>query len=118
MTKDSEQVQQLLNHAQLYQQQIQSILAQKESLNVQLIEITKATEELEKVKAGEEVYKVAGPILVKSKKAEVMKDLEEKEDAIRTRLKTIEAGEKRIKGKIEELREKITGQGKKKPVAE
>lgn len=118
MTKDSEQVQQLLNQAQLYQQQIQNILAQKESLNVQLIEVTKAAEELEKVKAGEEVYKIAGPILIKSKKAEVMKDLKEKEDIIRTRLKTIETGEKRIKGKIEELREKITGQGKKKAVAE
>jgi len=117
MMEDSKQVQQLLNQAQLYQQQIQNVLAQKETLNIQLIEISKALEGLEKTKETE-VYKIAGPILVKSKKAEVKKDLKEKEDAIRARLKTLESGEKRIKEKIEELRDKISKPTKKQAMAE
>lgn len=119
MADDSKQIQQLLNQAQLYQQQMQGIMAQKENMNVQLIEISKALEELEKTKTDEEVYKIAGPILIKSKKAEVKKELKEKEDIIRARLKTMESGEKRIKDKIEDLRDKITAPGgKKKAVAE
>ncbi|UCD07017.1 MAG: prefoldin subunit beta [Candidatus Aenigmatarchaeota archaeon] len=117
MAEESKQVQQLLNQAQLYQQQIQNILAQKETLNIQLIEIGKALEELEKTKEGE-VYKIAGPILIKSKKADAKKDLKEKEDAIRTRLKTMESGEKRIREKIEDLREKLSGPKKKQAIAE
>ncbi len=118
MTDDSKQVQQLLNQAQLYQQQIQSILAQKETMNVQLIEISKALEELDKTKNDEDVYMIAGPILIKSKKTEVKKDLKEKEDIIRARLKTMESGEKRIKDKIEELKDKLSAPEKKKAVAE
>lgn len=118
MAGDSKQVQELLNQAQLYQQQMQGIVAQKEAMNVQLIEISKALEELDKVKESEEVYKIAGPILVKSKKTEVRKDLKEKEDMIRMRLKTMESGEKRIRTKIEELRDKISAPEKKKAVAE
>lgn len=117
MNEESEQIQQLLNQAQLYQQQIQNIFAQKEALNVQLIEIGKALEELDKTKE-EEVYKIAGPILIKSKKSEAKKDLKEKQDAIRMRLKTMESGEKRIKEKIEDLRNKLSGPKKKQPIAE
>jgi prefoldin beta subunit len=104
---ENERIQQLLNQAQLYQQQVQNILAQKETLNIQLIEIGKALEELGKTREAD-VYKIAGPILIKSKKADVKKDLKEKEDTIRNRLKTLESGEKRIREKIEELRGKIS----------
>jgi prefoldin beta subunit len=117
MSEESKQVQQLLNQAQLYQQQMQNIFAQKEALNVQLIEIGKALEELEKTKEGE-VYKIAGPILIKSKKADAKKDLKEKESAIRMRLKIMEGGEKRIREKIEDLRDKLSGPKKKQPIAE
>ena len=118
MAEDSKQVQQLLNQAQLYQQQIQNIMAQKETLNIQLIEIGKALEELEKTTEGE-VYKIAGPILIKSKRVEVRKELKEREDAIRTRLKTMESGEKRIRERIEALRDKLSAPAtKKKAVAE
>lgn len=116
MTEDSKDIQQLLNQAQLYQQQMQSIMTQKETLNIQLIEIGKALEELEKTKT-EEVYRIAGPILIKSEKTEVKKDLKEKEDTIKMRLKTIETGEKRVRDKIEEIRDRMSGP-KKKAVAE
>ncbi len=117
MTSDTKDIQQLISQAQLYQQQMQNIMVQKESLNIQLIEISKALEELEKSHADNDVYRIAGPILIKSGKTEVKKDLKEKEDVIRMRLKTIETGEKRVKDKIEEIRDKMSDP-KKKSVAE
>ena len=116
----SKDIQQILNQAQLYQQQMHNMMQQKESLNVQLIEISKALEELEKT-TNEEVYKIAGPILVKSKSTEVKKDLREKEEIIKSQLKTIESGEKRIREKLDDLRDRMSGSAdshKKKVVAE
>jgi prefoldin beta subunit len=105
----SEQEQQLLNQAQLYQQQMQTIMMQKENISIQLLEIKKALDETEKVEAKREIYKVSGPILIKSTKAEVLKDLKEKQETLNVRMKTLESGEKKAKAKISELREKLTG---------
>jgi prefoldin beta subunit len=101
-----EQAQQILGQAQAYQQQIQSILAQKETLKIQQMEIKKALEEMDKAK-DEQVYKASGPILIKSSKEDVKKELSEKDEFITTRLQTLERSEKKVKEKIEELRVKL-----------
>ncbi|MCX6814643.1 MAG: prefoldin subunit beta [Candidatus Aenigmarchaeota archaeon] len=101
-----EQAQQILAQAQVYQQQMQSILAQKETLKIQQLEIKKAIEEIDKNK-DEHVYKASGPILIKSPKEDVKKELSEKNEFISTRLQTLERSEKKVKEKIEELREKL-----------
>jgi len=103
----SEKTRELLTKAQSYQQQIQLLMAQKEAINAQLIELKKALEELRKTKETE-VYRISGPILLKSKKPEVEKDLKEKENLLSGRLKTIETNEKSVKGKLDELREDIS----------
>ncbi len=92
----------LLQEAQVYQQQMQVITAQKEALNLQLNEIKKAKEELGKLKEGE-VYKISGPILIKSKKTDVEKDLSEKEELINMKIKTMERSEQKIREKINGL---------------
>ena len=102
----SQQVQQLLVQAQSYQQQIQNIIAQKETLKLQETEIKKALDELEKTQE-ENVYKISGPILVKTSKEEVVKELKDKHELIQARIKTLERSEEKMKEKIEELREKL-----------
>jgi prefoldin beta subunit len=102
-----EQAQQILVQAQAFQQQMQSILSQKETLRIQQIEIKKALEEMEK-SAEASVYKASGPILIKSPKEDVKKELSEKDEFISTRLQTLERSEKKVKEKIEELREKLS----------
>jgi prefoldin beta subunit len=103
MDKETEQ---LLNQAQLYQQQIQTILTQKAALTLELNEINKALEEIEKTDE-ESVLKVSGPILIKMGTEDIKKDLNEKKDMINLRVKTIEKQELRLKEKIEELRSKL-----------
>lgn len=98
--------QQLLQSAAILQQQLQNIMAQKEAIGVQILEMKKALEELEKTKE-KDVYKIAGPILVKSPKAAVLKELKQRDETFSLRLKSIEKEEKKIKVRIEEMREKV-----------
>jgi prefoldin beta subunit len=103
MDKETEQ---LLSQAQIYQQQIQTILTQKNALILELNEIKKALEEIKKT--GEKsVFKISGPILIKTDTKDVKKDLTEKENVIDLRMKTIEKQESKLKEKIEELRSRL-----------
>ncbi|MBU0898724.1 MAG: prefoldin subunit beta [Nanoarchaeota archaeon] len=97
----------LLSQAQPLQQQLQSLLFQKETLSMQSIEIKKAVEELDKTKETT-VYKITGPILVKAIKKDIKKDLDEKEEAISLRIKKIEKTEMQLKDKLNSIREKLT----------
>jgi len=106
----SDHAQQLAGQAQLYQQQMQGIAMQKEALNMQVQEINGALDDLEKTKE-KTVYKASGPLLIKSSKEDVVKDLGEKKDLIDSRFKLLERSETKIKAKIDELREKITKAG-------
>lgn len=96
-----------MKQAQVYQQQIQTLMAQKENLNLQLTELKKALDELGKVKKGDEVYRMSGPILIKSTKSETKKDLKKKRKLIEKRLEDIKDSEKLIAGKMNKIRKKI-----------
>lgn len=104
-----QQAQQLLEQAQMYQQQLQNLVAQKEALNMQTTEIQKALTELSTTK--DDVYKVAGPILIKSDLESVKKELGDKLDFINLRVKTLEKSEKRLKEQFEEISQKLSKMG-------
>lgn len=101
------QAQQILLQMQTFQQQLQSVVLQKESLNIQAIEIDKALEELKKLKGEEDVYKAIGPILVKSTKSELEKELKEKKETIGLRLRSLDKQEIKLKEKLKEGQEKL-----------
>ncbi len=103
----SEQAQQLIGQAQAYQQQLQNVMMQREALKVQLQEIDNAREELAKVNAGQ-VYKMAGPVLIKAEAAEVAKELNDRKELLEVRMKALEKGEKKIQEKVDEIRSRIT----------
>jgi len=100
------EAQQGLLELQAFQQQMQTVLIQKESLNIQNMEIDKALEELEKVK-NEDVFKAVGPILIKSEKEKLKKELKERKETIDLRLKSLQKQENRLKEKLEECQEKL-----------
>ena len=104
MDKEAEQ---LLGQAQIYQQQIQNIMAQKSAMAMELNDIKKALEEVEKT-TEKHVYKLSGPLLIKMDIKNVKKDLAEREETISMRVKTYEKQEEKLKEKIEGLRSKIT----------
>jgi prefoldin beta subunit len=106
-----EELQQLLMQAQALQQQLQGIMAQKEAMNVQMLELSKAMKELDGLAKGEEVYKIAGPVLIKEKGAKAKKDLEEKKELISMRVKSLEKTETQLKDDMNDLRDKLTKAG-------
>ena len=106
----SDQQEQLMQQAQVLQQQLQGILVQKENLGMQAMEIANALDELDKTKEAD-VYKATGPLLIKSAKTEVKKDLEEKKELIDLKVKTLEKSEEKIKVKMDEMRDRLTKAG-------
>jgi prefoldin beta subunit len=105
------EAQQILMEMQASQQQIQAVLMQKESLNLQNAEIDKALEEMKKTEE-KEVFKVVGPVLIKAEKTKVEKEFEEKKELIDVRLKSLKKQEDRLKEKIKESQEKFEKQFK------
>lgn len=101
------QAQQVLLQMQTFQQQLQNVALQKESLSVQNVEIEKALEELRKLKENEDVYKAIGPILVKSTKKDLEKDLKEKKETIDVRLKSMDKQETKLRERLKESQDKF-----------
>ena len=62
---------------------------------------------LNKVDEATPVYRSVGNLIVKAKKDEVLKELQEEKESLEVRKKALENQEKRLKEKIEELQNKI-----------
>lgn len=101
------EAQQVIAQLQTFQQQLQATLIQKETLTVQKIEIEKALKELEKTEEKENVYKIVGPLLVKTKKERLVNELKEKLEEIEVRIKSLEKVAKKLEEKIQEKQEKL-----------
>jgi prefoldin beta subunit len=80
---------------------------QKQQIEVESMEIEKALEELKKLGEDEVVYKSAGPLLIKTKKDDTIKELEEKKELSNTRLLVLGKQELRVKDNLKEVENKI-----------
>ena len=89
------------------QQNLEAILMQKQQVEVELVEIDKALEELKKINDQDAVYKTAGPVLIKVKRDDVVKELEEKKELSNTRVMVLSKQETRVKENLKELQTKI-----------
>ncbi len=90
------------------QQNLESIMTQKQHLEMEKLETEKALEELKKAADEDNVYKHAGSILIKSTKQEVITELEERKEMAKTRSAVLEKQESRIKESLKEQEAKIT----------
>ena len=68
MTEVSPEAQKAFVQLQQLQKQLQNVELQKQSLMYQKMEIERALEEVEKSKTNEEMFKIVGPIMIKSSK--------------------------------------------------
>lgn len=89
------------------QQNMQTILMQKQQLEVEIVETEKALEELKKVGAADSVFKTAGPLLIKSNRDDLVKELEEKKELSNTRVMVLAKQEGRLKESLKEAQVKI-----------
>ena len=101
-------LQEQLMKMQQSQQSLQSLMSQKQHLEIEKAETEKALEELKKVADGDAVYKQAGTVLIKSKKQELIDELEERVELTKTRATVLDKQETRLKETLKEQEAKIT----------
>jgi prefoldin beta subunit len=104
----TEEQKNLVQQFQFYQQQLQGILFQKESIKLQKVEIDKALEELSSSKQAK-VYKIVGNIMVNKPAEDVKKELNDDKETLDVRIKSLEKAEEKVMNKLNELQEKLKG---------
>ena len=100
-------VQEQLAKLQQTQQNLQSILAQKQQLEFDKLETEKALEELKKANDDDMVFKHAGTILIKSNKKDLIEELDEKKELANTKASLLTKQEERLKITLKEGETKI-----------
>lgn len=101
-------LQEQLMKLQQSQQNLQSIMTQKQHLEMEKAETEKALEELKKLADGDAVFKHAGTVLIKSTKQELIDELEERQEMAKTRVTVLGKQETRVKESLKEQESKIT----------
>ena len=100
-------VQEQLAKLQQTQQNLQSILMQKQQLESEKHETEKALEELKKASDDESVFKHAGTIMIKSNKKDLIDELEEHIELAKTKASLLVKQEERLKIALKEQETKI-----------
>jgi len=100
-------VQEQLARLQQTQQNLQSIMMQKQQLESEKLETEKALEELKKASDDELVFKHAGTIMIKSNKKDLIEELEEQVELAKTKASLLVKQEERLKTTLKEQETKI-----------
>ena len=100
-------VQEQLAQFQHTQQNLQSILMQKQQLESQKLETERALEELKKAVDDDAVFKHAGTIMIKSNKKDLLEELEEHVELAKTKASLLAKQEERLKVTLQEQETKI-----------
>jgi prefoldin beta subunit len=100
-------VREQVSRLQQLQQNLQAVMMQKQQLEVEMVETDRALQELKKASPDDAIFKNAGSVLIKAKKEDVIKDLEEKKELSNTRIMVLGKQETRVKENLKEVENKI-----------
>ena len=101
------QVQERLLRLQQVQQTLQTVLAQKQQVELELAEIEQALTEVQKTTDEAVIYKAIGTLLVKSEKAKITTDLTERKELLNTRTTVLGRQEERLRTQLKDLQAKL-----------
>jgi prefoldin beta subunit len=79
---------------------------QKQTVQIELNEVQNALTDLKKTE--DEVYKVIGGVMIRSNKADLLKELSEKQKILELRISSVEKQEKILEEKTGKLRKELT----------
>jgi prefoldin beta subunit len=96
-----------ISRLQQLQQNLQAIMMQKQQIELEIVETERALEELSKTTTSDSIYKAAGPLLIKSEKDTIEKELTEKKELANTRVMVLGKQELRVKENLKEVENKI-----------
>jgi prefoldin beta subunit len=101
------QVQERLLRMQQLQQTLQSVLSQKQQVEMELAEIGQASSEVEKLTDDAVIYKSAGSLMIRAQKTSVASDLTERKELLNTRVTVLTKQEERLRGQLKDLQTKL-----------
>jgi len=101
------QVQERLLRLQQVQQTLQSVVTQKQQLELELTETEQALSELEKLDETAIIYKSIGSLLVKAEKAKVTTELTERKELLNTRISVLGKQEERLRTQTKDLQARL-----------
>jgi prefoldin beta subunit len=101
------QVQERLLRLQQLQQTLQSVMAQKQQVDMEQTEVEQTLSELQKTADEAVIYKAIGSLLVKSEKAKVTTDLVERKELLTTRSTVLSRQEERLRSQVKEVQTKL-----------
>ena len=100
-------VQERLLRLQQLQQTLQSILAQKQQVEMEKTEVEQTIAELQKTAEDAVIYKAIGSLLIKAEKPKVNEDLVERKELLDTRSTVLARQEERMRSQIKEAQTKL-----------
>jgi prefoldin beta subunit len=105
-----QETQEKITQLQNLEQNINTLIAQKQQFQSQNMEIDNA---LSQIDDTEKVFRIIGNIMVASSKENVKKELSEKKEIVELRLKTIDKQEDKLRSKAGELQSEVMNEMKK-----
>lgn len=100
-------LQQQIIQFQQIQKNLEALIKQRMQLEMQLRELENAEKELEKVKAGESVYKNVGNLIIKTEKEKALSEIKEKKETYDIAIKRLKSQEETYQQKLKELEKSI-----------
>jgi len=100
-------VQERLLRLQQLQQTLQSILAQKQQVDMEKTEVEQTVAELQKTSEDTVIYKAIGSLLVRAEKPKVSEELVDRKELLDTRKTVLARQEERIRSQVKEAQTKL-----------
>ncbi|MEM2099127.1 MAG: prefoldin subunit beta [Candidatus Bathyarchaeia archaeon] len=107
LSKLPPQVQERLLRLQQLQQTLQSVLTQRQQVDMEQTEVEQALAELQKTADDAVIYKGIGSLLVRTEKAKVTAELVERKELLTTRSTVLSKQEERLRSQLKEVQAKL-----------
>jgi prefoldin beta subunit len=101
------QVQERLLRLQQLQQTLQSVMVQKQQVEVEANETSQALDELQKLTDDAVIYKAAGSLLLRAEKGKVITELTERKELLNTRATILGKQEERLRNQLKDAQTKL-----------
>lgn len=100
-----------IRNLQIFEQNLHNLVMQKQAFQMELAETNAALREIQN--STDDVYKIIGQLMIKVRREEVKKELEEKKKIFDLRIQSIEKQEQEFEKKADSLRKDVFKPAKK-----
>ncbi|MEM4699809.1 MAG: prefoldin subunit beta [Candidatus Nezhaarchaeales archaeon] len=101
------EIQNKLLQLQESQERLRALVIRRQQFELELREVQRALEELEKLSPDAPVYKTVGSLLFLADRNKTMSELQDRKETLELHIKTLERQESLARKQVEELRQKI-----------